>query len=267
MWALFIKTIKDRRISIIVYCVATIVLLLMYISMYPSILKQTAVFSEVLKNYPQGFMKAFGIESLSFDHLENFLSMEQFGIVWPLITIFLMAGLASHNIAKDIEQGTVEILLSRPISRLKIFFSRYFAAMSVLLVFTLLSTLSVAPLAALFKIDYQFNNYLLTALIGFLFGWAFFSVAMMFSAFFSEKSRVAMSLGGVAIVMYVAKVISSLLDKFDWTKYVSFFYYFNPNDTLIHGELKMLPIIVFILSAIVCTTIGAWRFNRRDIAV
>ncbi|MFA5030498.1 MAG: ABC transporter permease subunit [Patescibacteria group bacterium] len=267
MWTLFIKTLKDRRVSTIIYCAAAVLLVLMYIAMYPSILKQTETLSEVLKNYPQGFMKAFGVESLDFSHVENFLSMEQFGIVWPIMTIFLVAGFASHVLAKEIEQGTAEILLSRPVSRLKIYFSRHLAAVVVLLVFTLLSVLCVPPLASAFNIDYVLSHYFTTALMGFLFGLAFFSIAIMFSAFFSEKSRVAMSVGSVAIVMYVAKIISSLLDRFDWAKYVSFFYYFDPNATLIRGELNTLPIIVFVGCAIVCTAIGAWRFNKRDIAV
>jgi ABC-2 type transport system permease protein len=267
MGTIFWKIIKDRRISIIVYCVAAIALMWMYVAMYPSIEKQAASFTEAFKNYPQAMMKAMGIEMMDFSHLENFLAMEQFSIIWPIMVIFLMVAFASNSLAREVEKGTAEILLSRPVSRLKIFFGRYLAGIVVLLVFTILSTVTVAPLAELHSIDYQFVNYLKTGLTGFFFGWAFFSMAMMISAMSSEKSRVAMTIGGVAIAMYVLKIVASLIERFDWLQYVSFFYYFNGNDGLLNSTVKILPLVVFSIVSIVCTAIGAWYFKKRDIAV
>lgn len=267
MGTIFWKIIKDRRVSTIIYCLAAVALVWMYIAMYPTITKQTAVMNEAFKNYPKALLKAFGIEQLTFDHLENFLAMEQFSIIWPVMVIFLVAAFASNSLAREIEKGTAEILLSRPISRLKIFFGRYGAAVCILTVFTVLSTFTVPLIAGAYHIDYQLANYLKTALLGWLFGWSFLSIAFMCSAWFSEKSRVAMSIGGLAVIMYVARLVASFIDKLDWLKYLSFFHYFNANDTMIEGVLHTLPIIVFTCVIIVTTAVGAWYFQKRDIAV
>ncbi len=267
MGTIFWKIIKDRRISTIIYCVAAVALVWMYIAMYPTITKQTAVMNEAFKNYPEALLKAFGIEQLTFDHLENFLAMEQFSIIWPVMVIFMVAAFASNSLAREVEKGTAEILLSRPISRLKIFFGRYLAAVAVLAVFTILSTMTVPPIAGAYNIDYQFTSYIYTAILGFLFGWTFLSIAFMCSALFSEKSRVAMSIGGLAVVIYVMRLVSSFIEKLDWLKYLSFFHYFNANDTMINGTLKPISIVVFVGVIIACTAVGAWHFQKRDIAV
>jgi len=267
MATLIIKLIKDKRVSIIIYCAAAVFLVWMYMAMYPAIqLKMTAM-NDVFQSYPEGLMKAFGIEQLVFDHLENFLAMEQFGIIWPVMVICFMAGLASYSIAKEIESGTAEVLLARPISRLKVLGCRYLAAVLILLAFTLLSTLIVAPMAAAYNIDYVFASYVKTAMVGFLFGWAFYSASIMFSAMFSEKSKVAMSIGGVAVVMYIFKIVASLVEHLGWMKYLSFFYYFDANEVLVRGNIQALSIIVFIGVIILCSATTAWYFQKRDIAV
>ncbi|MDD5040061.1 MAG: ABC transporter permease subunit [Patescibacteria group bacterium] len=267
MGTLILRYLKDRRVSTIVYCIATIALLWMYIAMYPTIQQQSATFTEAFKNYPEAVMKAMGIEMMDFSHLENFLAMEQFSIVWPIMVIFLVTAFASNALSREVEKGTMEIVLSRPVSRLKLFMSRYIAGIAVLIIFTLASTLMVAPLAAIHNLDYQFGNYLKTALVGFLFAWAVFSFAMLFSAIFSEKSKVAMVAGGTFIGMYVLKIVASLIERFEWLKYVSFFHYFDANETLIRGNVEVLPIVIFAVVALVCTVIGVVLFQKRDIAV
>lgn len=267
MWEIFLRTIKDRKVSIIIYIVASIGFMWMYIAMFPSMQDQADQFQQLMQNYPQEFLKAFNIEELSFDKIEKFLAMEDFSIIWPLMVIFMMISMAGAAISGEIEKGTAEIILSKPVSRLKIFMGKYLAGVFMLAVFTACSIFFVAPLCVLHNVDYAMENYVRMAAVGFLFGLAVYSVALMFSAMFSERSKPYMSTGGILILMYVANIVANLKDQLKNFKYLSFFHYYNQNQPLIHNNIDQQSVVAFLCVAVICTVIGAIYFHKRDIAV
>ena len=76
-----------------------------------------------------------------------------------------------------------------------------------------------------------------------------------------------MTVGGLLIIMYVLNIISGLKENLKNLEYLSFFHYFATGDALIKNIVNSESILVFILTALICTIIGAWRFSKRDIAV
>lgn len=267
MGAVFLRMIKDKKIMIAVYCLASIGFLWMYIGMFPSIQSQAEQFQEVMKSYPKEIMKAMNIEELSFDSIEKFLAMENFSMIWPLMAILMMCSLAGGALAGEIEKGTAEIVLSKAVSRTRIFFGKYLAGALLLAVFTGVSVFMVAPLCALYNVDYSLINFVKMANIAFLFGLAVFSIAFMFSAVFSERSKPYMFTGGILLIMYVFNIIANLKDNLKNFKYLSFFYYYNQNQPLIHNNISQQSIMVFLCVAVICSIIGLIYFNKRDIAV
>ena len=139
--------------------------------------------------------------------------------------------------------------------------------MGVLAVFTIIAVLSVIPFAALHGVDYEIRSYAAGGVIIFLFGWAIFSMTMMFSAMFSEKSKVYMAAGGVLLGMYVLNIVTLLNANLDVLKYFSFFHYYAYADALIRQSLYGAGCVVLISSSIVFTAAGFLWFCRRDIAV
>lgn len=267
MFTIFWRTIKDRKISLIVYVLAAVMFMWMYVAMFPSMQEQSEAIATAFDSFPEAFFKAFGIEDLNISTVENFLAMEHFSLVWPIMAIFLIVAIAGRGLAGQVEQGTVEILLSRPVSRLQIFIAKYLVGIFSLLVFTVVSVFGIVPLAAIHNIDYVIGNFASVAVISFLFGWAVLSVAMLFSAIFSERSRVYMVTGSILLIMYALNIAAVLLENLDNLKFASFFHYYNYNDALIRNTLDTTCILVFIGVAVVCTIAGALWFRKRDITV
>jgi len=177
----------------------------------------------------------------------------------------LLVSLAAAGIAGEVEKGTAEIMLARPVSRRNIFAGRYLAGAFTLSVFTVFSVFGIVPLAELHSIDYVLKSYVIMAIMGFLFGLSVFSMAMLFSAVFSERGRVYMATGGMLIVMYVLNLISTLQDNLGNLRYLSFFHYYDPNSALIHNTIGTTSLLVFILVALTCTVLGIFLFSKRDI--
>jgi len=267
MLNIFLRTIKDRKISLAIYSTAGLIFLWMYVALFPSMQKNAEAFEEMFENMPEIFFKALGIESLGFSTIEQFLSIEHFSLVWPLMAIFLLLSIAGSSLAGEIEKGTAELLLSKPISRLKLFLGKYMSGIFSLLVFTVISIFAIAALAPMHAVSYNFANFALAAVLSFLFGWAIFSMGMLFSAIFSERSRVYMACGAILLVMYVLNVIALLSENLEWLKYASFFHYYDYHAAIVDGSLDIFNVLLFGGVITVFSIGAAWWFTRRDIAV
>ncbi|MBU0963567.1 ABC transporter permease [Patescibacteria group bacterium] len=267
MFTVFWRTIKDRKYSIIIFSAAGVLLLWLYILMFPSMKEMAGNLINLMEGYPDAFTKMFPITDASFTSIENFLAIEQYSLMVPILIIFMMVAIAAVGLAAEVERGTAEILLSRPISRIKIFFSRYLVGLSSLLVFIIFSTLMIIPLGELHNIDYILINFVSISVLCFIFGWTIFSIAMMLSAIFSERSRVYMIMGGMLVGMYVMQIVSSINEKWENLQYISFFYYYDYNKALLDNSLETTNVLIFVGIAIVCMIVGAYWFNKRDIAV
>jgi len=266
MWTIFWRTIKDRRVLLLIYCLSSIALLWMYIALFPSFKDQTANLEQLMKSYPESFMKAFNFDIKSFTTLEGFLSTEQFSLMWPLVLILMLVGYAGSSFAGEIEKGTIEILLSQPISRVKLFISRYSAGLMMLVVFVVFSIFAAIPLGKAYQISFQSENFVTLALLGFMFGLSIFSIAMFLSSIFSDKGKVFFISGGLLVIMYVLNILSSIKESLSDLKYASFFYYFNPPKALVHNQIDHWSYLVFFGTALVLAILGLIVFVRRDIS-
>ncbi len=260
-----LTTLKQRRISLIIYLLVGLGMLEMYIAIYPAIQEQAQVLTQAYQNLPQEFAAAFNVNQLAFSSLEGFLSVEHFSFVWPLLVILMSVSFGAI-LAGEIEKGTIEHMLSRPLSRLSYFFSKFLAASLYLLIFTALSTLMIAPLAQLHHIDFSFFNSVAIGTVGFLFGLAVLSLSFLTASFLKEKSRVFFISGGVLFIMYILNLLARLKDNLDFLKYFSFFHYFE-GDIITKGTIPATSIIVFLSFLVAGLAIGAWRYNTKDIPV
>jgi len=267
MLAIFWRALKDRRISLFVYCLTIIGFIWMYITIYPTIQQQSANLEALLKFYPESLMKAFNVDIATYTTVEGYFSAELFSFIWPLFVIFISVGFAGAAIAGEIEKSTIEVLLSQPISRLKIFFSKYLAGLFTLVAFIIASTLTIGPILSAYNISYRFASFTTIAILGFIFGLAVFSIAMFLSAIFSDKGKVYFISGGLLVVMYVLNVIASLKENLSDLKYFSFFYYFNANKALIYQQIDHWAYWVFLGVAIIFTISAAVWFSKRDISI
>lgn len=266
MWTVFWRVIKDRRTITLVYCLSSILLLWMYIALFPSFRDQSAAMEQMIKNYPEGLLKAFNFDIKSFTTLEGYLSTEQFSFMWPLLAILATVGFAGSAFAGEIEKGTIEILISEPVSRAKLYFSRYFAGLMIIVIFVIVSIFSSLPLARLYDISVNTEGFFILAILCFIFAWAIYSLAMFLSTVFSDKGKVFFISGGLIVVMYVLNIVSALKDNLSDLKYGSFFYYFNTTKALYNNQIDHWAYGVFLAVALFFMILGAIVFLRRDIA-
>ncbi|PIZ00099.1 hypothetical protein COY62_04420 [bacterium (Candidatus Howlettbacteria) CG_4_10_14_0_8_um_filter_40_9] len=267
MFTIFLRTIRDRKTSILIYSGAAVGFLWMYTGIFPSFSESFEQIEKLIQTMPKGFMEAFGIDPASFTTFEGFISSEMFTFIWPIMLILLMVSFASGAIAGEIEKGTIELLLSQPISRLELFIAKYLSGIAALAAFVILSIGAVFPIASFYGIQVKSENFFRFGLLAFAFGFAVFSIAIFFSAILSEKGRANFIPAAVLILMYFGNILGGLRENLRDIRYGSFFYYFQPNKVLVHGEIIDYAWIVFLGTGIIFSILSVIWFSKRDIAV
>lgn len=267
MLAIISQAIKRKKWSIFIYSLAGVLFMWMFVAMYPSIANEAEVFQEAFSNYPKEFFQIFNIETLNFDSLEKFLAIENFSIMWPLLVLFMGIALAGTNIAGEIEKGTMSLILARPISRATIFVAKYLAGMLSIFIFIVLSIFFIIPLATLHNVSYILESYITIAVLGFFFSLAIYSLSMLFSSIFSEKSKVYMVMGGIIFPMYLFNVVANLRNSWEDLRYFSFFHYFDYNKALFDYAIGWESLFVFGATIIITFTCGILIFKHRDVAI
>ncbi len=263
------RMLRDKLKQFIIYSVAAIAFLEMYVALFPAIQQQAGSVNQMLKSFPPELFKAMNIDpaTLSFSNFESYLSSEYMSFIWPILAIIFAVSLANYIAVNEIEKGTMETLASLPANRSRVFMQRYLAGLVMLAGFSSVSLFGAIPLAMLHSTDYVIGHYVTAAVGSFFFIWAVYSLATVFSVFFSEKGKANMASGGVLILMYVLSVVSSLKESLQNLQYVSFFHYFSGSSLLAKGVYPNYALLVLGGFAVVVTAMALWWFGRRDLSV
>lgn len=240
----------------------------MYVGIFPEMQKEAESLMEAFANYPESFTQAFGIDtSLMFTSIEGFLAAEHYSLMWQLMMVIFTIGLGVNTVAKEVDTGTIEVLLAQPVSRMRILISKILAGVTLITVHAFSSVFIVIPILSLYDIGYTLESHLNIAILGMLFGLSVYSITVIVSAILSTAGLVTSISAGVILIMYAANLIAKLQESVENLKWISFFHYFDANKAMLENELELTSIMVFLSVSALCLTVSLLVFRRRDIVV
>ena len=267
MLNLFKRTLKEKKWALLIFSVAGIAIYWMYIALFPTLSKGISQWAQSLGEFGSGMMQGVGVDPKSLGTFGGFVSTDWFGFLFPILVVALSCSLANSFFAGEIENETIEFLLSQPISRTDLFFGKLLAGIVDITVFVVVVTFMVFPLTKLSNIQIESSRYLKLTAIGVLFGLALLGLVTLFSSVFSKKSSSTMIVAGLVLFMFVFNFIANLVPAWNWLKYISLFHYFDASALLVHNQITGLVWIVLPGVFIVGTLLGLYLFNKRDITV
>jgi ABC-2 type transport system permease protein len=230
-----------------------------------STLNIPALFNEVMKSVPP-LMK-----DMITQYIGGFGPADLLAFGWNHPIALAIGGavavvLASRACAGEIETGTLELVLSQPLSR-----GRYLGGQAVF-AGAALAVLSAAGAAAAFLGERLYGLHALglktlalLALNYFLLQAAWFGLTLLFSVFGREAGRVAFAGFLIALLSYLTQVVAQI-----WPK-AAFLLPYSPNayyDPRVIEKAGLIPVRSFLVLggiAVACGGLALWRFLRRDI--
>lgn len=248
----------DRRRSVWAWGIPLGLMSAFIVAIYPSV--ETSI-SKAVQGYPQGLKEAFGIGELS--NVEQYLHAEMLSLIVPLALGYLAVRAVAGGLTGAAETGRLDILLSAPVSRTRLVAAGFLATAvelaAVLLVTGVLtgvgSILSGAGLAV-GAATAGFANVWPLALL-------FAGFGIVAAGFSLRTSVVTGSVAGVLVAMYVVDLVGRLDPDLSGVRYLSVFRYYG---NAIEEGIDPLAFAGVTLVACLLAAIGAWLFERRDLA-
>jgi ABC-2 type transport system permease protein len=197
--------------------------------------------------------------------LVGFLHIELFSMILPALMVAFTAGMASGFTAGEESRGTIDVLLSYPVSRRRVVLEKAAAAVigavvaaAAVLVFALAgAAASSSPLPP----DRLAAALLMLVLLGLAFG----SIALAISAGTGKRSAAIGVAIALMVAMYLVDALSAVVDGLNAIRPLSLFRYYMGDDPLRNGvnlgDAAVLAAVAafFLVAALVA-------FDRRDLA-
>jgi ABC-2 type transport system permease protein len=265
LWPIVKWEIRSRRWSMLWWTVGIVAFNSINIFVYPSFRDQASNYDKIFAQMPDALKNMFS-DTGEFMSPAGYLSSQIFFMLLPIILSILCIGIGSSLIAREEQSKTIELLLSRPISRGKLLAGKALAALGITGIIGLGSGVMTAVMINIvgFKGITAVSviaTTILTLLLCLLFG----AIAFAFTAM-GALGRGA-SIAVASVIAIAGYVISSLDKTITWLQTPAKFFpyhYFKPAQFL-EGHYNLKPAACFGAIILALVFVSYLFFRRRDI--
>ena len=224
---------------------------------------------DLMTYLPEGFLDFFG-EMSDMTNPYGFLCIEVFSFIWLYAGIYLVYS-ASSLLTQEIEEKTIELSLSKPITRNKFLGSKIVSLYVLITGMMVLAFLIISGVLASSQIfideglywDRLWGTYVVVIL--------YLSALSMITFFGSTvflNSKKAMVIGIVALfMMFFIDGFYSYMEELENLKFFTVFFYYNPIEYLVRGDIDLFIRDIMVLASVnAALVIGSLVvFNKQDI--
>jgi ABC-2 type transport system permease protein len=262
--SVFAKSMRDLRRALLWWSVGLVGLVAMMTAVYPSIRDNPAL-KRLTEDYPEA-LKAFIAFGGSVDYVSGagYLGIELFSFMVPLL--FSIAAIASGAaaIAGEEERGTLELLLSQPVTRRRVAAEKLASAVAEVGVLTIVLWLSLWVGVTLTGMDVSSWEVLSASVTAGALGLTFGAIAFLVGAATGRRALAIGLAATAAVASYLVNALAALVSALEPLQKLSPFYHYAAGDPLRQG-VAPAHLLFLVVVAVVAAVAGIAAFDRRDI--
>lgn len=262
MISLILKTWRDHWKSLLSWAGVIVAMTSIQLSVYPSIVKTGDAAKQFIDAYPEAFKKIFRMEDYTSG--PGFLSTELFSLMLPLVLIAVGATWGASATAEEEEKGTADLLLTLPISRLKVLASKMIATFSVLIFLGVVIYVNLYIGAEMVDLTVNFNYILAAILSSIALGLFFSGLGFLIGSITGKKGVSLGSASAIGLLSFVFYSLAPLVDNFDFLNPINPFEWAIGGNILFDGpdwngfsKLMLGSFVLYITAALI--------FKKKDI--
>lgn len=247
----------------IIWTAVIVGLMAVIMAFFPTIRDDMESFQELMKNYPQWMQEAFGLDSNNLGEPIGFYS-------FSFLYTTLFAAIAAMNlglgiVSKEQREQTADFLMTKPVSRGGVFFSKVLASITILLAISIVyNYASFVVIGAFTNLQDVMTDLILINVSLFCLQIIFFAIGLLVSVAVKKiKSVLPVSLG----IVFVLYSMSSFMvgDSEDVIRYFTPFQYFKTEYILEEGHYELSFFITGLVVIAVCITSAYWIYKNKDV--
>ncbi|MFF9981811.1 hypothetical protein [Streptomyces erythrochromogenes] len=188
---------------------------------------------------------------------------------WIAMQLTAIGSLAAAAVAADVESGTVELVMVRPVSRTRLLGERTAALVIAALALNAAATLTVAAGVALspdIRRDVPIGGVFAAGLMGLGFAMCLIGPAMAVSAAGRRRAQVVGATIAIGAVGFAVNFVALAWSPAAPLRYLSPFHYYAPGDALAEGSVLWPQLCVLACAGVVGLLVAHLLIRRRDLA-
>jgi ABC-2 type transport system permease protein len=258
--------LRKNVVTLIVWSLIIIFLISVTMSVYRTFLQNQSKITGMLTLIPKGALEFKGISNfndllsvLGFYTANNVIYMLLLGSIYSIV-------LASNILLKEEYGKTAEYLLTRPVTRSEIYFSKLFVV--TLYIFLLNLATSAAGLISIVAVktaSFSVRSFLILSLYTFLLNYLFAAAGLFISTLVRRPRPITTFSIGLVLVFYFIYTLSKITESAAMMGYISPFKYVSL-DTINAGyRLEVWRVSYFLGLTILLISLSFRIYKRKDI--
>jgi len=255
---LYTKELKRNRKNLLIWSGIVVGFTFMIVSLFPYMQGMGAELGTLMESMPEEMSKAFGMEADSWSNIMGFYKT-YYGVYIIVLMAIYTGSTGAQILSKEERERTAEFLLTQPISRSEIVWSKI-ASLYTLSGFIFLAQIIVAALGMAVFSDkaIDWSDFLIVHIHGLFLVIFFTAIGVLISMFGTPKKNFMGPVVGVVFGCYILNALSMATSSVDWLGYLTPFHYMRFDVTAADFGFEWL-------SAIILTGISfgiLWFCNR-----
>lgn len=263
---LFLFELRRNLLSWLVWTLAITLLIAVTMSVYPTFMQNQSKIFGMMNLVPKGALQFKGISNIN-----DLLSILGFYAVNNVIYMLVLGSIFSITLSSNIllkeESGkTAEFLLTRPLLRSEIFFSKGAVVFLFVFILNLITSLAGYITLEIFKSGlYPVNAFLILSLYTFLLNLLFGSIGLFLSVLGKRTKSITTFSVALVLIFYFIFTLSKITESVSKIGYLSPFKYVNLEVVRSDYHLEGWRLAYFLGTTLVLIFLSLFLYKKKDI--
>jgi ABC-2 type transport system permease protein len=261
----FLKSLRDLRRSFAWWTVGLAGYVALIASVYPTV-RDNPDLEKLVESYPEA-LKAFVAFGGQFDFTSaaGYLGSELFSFMMPALFLVAAVGHGAGTLAGEEERGTIDLLLSSPLSRTRVALEKLAAMCVELAALGAVLWLALWVGARAFPMEVSVAHLASATALLVVLALAYGAIAFMVAAATGRKTLAIGLTVALAVGAYLVNSLASLVEVLEPFQKATPFYHYAVADPLRQGLDPWHTLFLLAVGAVAAAA-GVLLFDRRDLA-
>jgi len=261
----FLKSLRDLRRSFAWWTVGLAGYVALIASVYPTV-RDNPDLEKLVESYPEA-LKAFVAFGGQFDFTSaaGYLGSELFSFMMPALFLVAAVGHGAGTLAGEEERGTIDLLLSSPLSRTRVALEKLAAMCVELAALGVVLWLALWVGARAFSMEVSVAHLASATALLVVLALAYGAIAFMVAAATGRKTLAIGLTVALAVGAYLVNSLASLVEVLEPFQTATPFYHYAVADPLRQGLDPWHTLFLLAVGAGAAAA-GVLLFDRRDLA-
>jgi ABC-2 type transport system permease protein len=263
---LFLKEMRRSALSLLIWTIILTLLISVTMSVYRTFIENQSKVAGMLSLIPKGALQFKGISNfndllsvLGFYAVNNIIYMMVLGSIFAIV-------LASNILLKEEYNKTAEYLLTRPLSRSEIFFSKLAVlSLNIFLLNLITALASFICIELVKKGPFSIRAFIILSLYTLLLNILFGAIGLFLSTLVKRSKPITTFSIGLVLISYFIYTISKITESAAKIGYLSPFKYVNVDAINPAYKLNFWHFLYFAGISLLLVGLSCLFYNRKDI--